>query len=106
MGGLAPYHGTAHLLPRERASASFDVRKLTFFIDGGPKATAHRRWLWAAGEAYDNSGNYFLSRSEIVSAHVERFIGIHKKFAEDGYQDLHDQLSHCLQTFGHCLAIV
>lgn len=55
-------------------------------IDGDAKATAKRRWLWEAGEMYDNSQNYFFTREQLISAHVERFIGIHKKFAEEGYQ--------------------
>ena len=38
------------------------------------------RWLVVckmAGEGYDNSGNYFLTREEQVKRHVETFIGIH-----------------------------
>jgi hypothetical protein len=42
------------------------------------------RWLWDAGEEYDNSANYFMSREEVVAAHVERFTGIHKKHAASG----------------------
>ena len=44
-------------------------------MDGSGKATAHRRWLWDAGEAYDNSGNYFRTREETIARHVETFIG-------------------------------
>jgi acyl-CoA oxidase len=78
--------GTGHLLPMERQKASFDPFQLTLAMDGSPKQVMHRRWLWAAGEAYDNSGNYFMTREQRVARHVETFIGIHKKFAEEGYR--------------------
>lgn len=77
--------GTSHILPRERANASFETLKLTMVLDGGAKATVHRRWLWDAGEQFDNSGNYFFSRDDMLEKHIERFIGIHKKYAEEGY---------------------
>uniref|UniRef100_A0A7S2RBW8 Acyl-coenzyme A oxidase n=1 Tax=Mucochytrium quahogii TaxID=96639 RepID=A0A7S2RBW8_9STRA len=78
--------GTAHILPRERAKASFDPLKLTLVLDGNdPKQTVHRRWLWAAGEEYDNSHNCFRERGEMISDHVERFIGVHKKHTDAGY---------------------
>jgi acyl-CoA oxidase len=84
--------GTAHFLPRERAKASFSTLKMTLVLDGGGKNTVHRRWLWEAGEEYDNSNNYFMTREEIVAAHVERFIGIHKKHAEAGYMPQADDI--------------
>lgn len=73
--------GTAHLLPRERARASFDVAHLTRALDGDDATTARRRWLWSEGEPYDNSGNIFNDRLATVRQHVDRFIGIHEKFA-------------------------
>jgi hypothetical protein len=78
--------GTAGILDLERKKCSFDPFKLTLALDGSPKQVAHRRWLWEAGEIFDNSMNYFQTREEMVSRHVETFIGIHKKFAEEGYR--------------------
>ena len=79
--------GTGHLLPMERAKASFDVNNLTLFLDGGdPKNVVHRRWLWAAGEDFDNSRNVFRERDQMVSDHVQRFIAIHQQHVESGYQ--------------------
>jgi acyl-CoA oxidase len=78
--------GTAGVLDAERKRATFDPFKLTLALDGSAKGVAHRRWLWAAGELYDNSMNYFHTREETVSRHVETFVGIHKKFADEGYR--------------------
>ncbi len=63
--------GTAHLLPRERRGASFKTINLTHFIDGGKKKTFRRRWLWSEGEKYDNSGNYYLPREDMVARHAK-----------------------------------
>lgn len=63
--------GTAHLLPRERARASFDTLALTYVLDGGPKATMRRRWLWSEGAKFDNAGNYYLDREALVAQHVK-----------------------------------
>jgi len=84
--------GTRGLLALEREKASFEPFQLTLAMDGSPKAVAHRRWLWAAGEDYDNSRNYLMSREERVKRHVETFIGIHKKFADDGYRPEPDDI--------------
>ena len=73
-------------LEKERAKASFDTFAMTLAMDGSAKATSRRRWLWEAGEQYDNSGNYFMTREQIVARHVETFIGIHKKYAEEGFR--------------------
>jgi len=78
--------GTAGVLDEERRKLTFDPFKLTLALDGSPKGVAHRRWLWEAGELYDNSMNYFQSRDQMVARHVETFIGIHRKFAEEGYR--------------------
>ena len=58
---------------------------MTNVLDGGPKKTFRRRWLWSEGEKYDNSSNIFASRAQLVSDHVERFIGIHKAYADKGF---------------------
>eukprot|EP00211_Chloroparvula_japonica_P003585 CAMPEP_0119121714 /NCGR_PEP_ID=MMETSP1310-20130426/2214_1 /TAXON_ID=464262 /ORGANISM="Genus nov. species nov., Strain RCC2339" /LENGTH=720 /DNA_ID=CAMNT_0007111291 /DNA_START=106 /DNA_END=2268 /DNA_ORIENTATION=+ len=77
--------GTAHILPAERARSGFETLRLTHLLDGGPKWTAKRRWVWGVGDEYDNSGNIFISREQQVAQHVERFVGVHQKFADRGY---------------------
>lgn len=84
--------GTAGELDLERAKCSFDSFKLTLAMDGSAKATSHRRWLWDAGEMFDNSGNYFRTREQTVARHVETFMGIHQKFAEDGFRPTPDDV--------------
>lgn len=85
--------GTAHLLPEERRKASFDVTKLTSFLDDDDSAkTKKRRWLWAAGDLYDHSKNSSMSRTEKLSWHIETFIGIHKEFADKGYRPEPDEV--------------
>lgn len=74
--------GTAHILPNERQKASFDVLQLTYVIDGGPKQTARRRWIWSEGQQFDNTMNYYLDREALVSQHVKRFLELHSKFTE------------------------
>ena len=41
--------GTNHLLPNERQRATFDVTKVTNFLDGDERQTARRRWIWSEG---------------------------------------------------------
>ena len=79
-------------LELERAKATFDTFQLTLAMDGSAKATSRRRWLWEAGEMYDNSNNYFLTREQIVSRHVETFLGIHKKYADEGFRPEADDI--------------
>lgn len=88
--------GTAHLLPAERSKASFDTFKLTLFLDDdNPEITAKRRWLWRAGETYDHSKNADMTRAEKLSWHIETFLGIHRKFADEGYNALYGVVVTC-----------
>lgn len=53
----------------------------------GRHSPAHAPALqWSAGEEYDNSLNHQLTRSELHAQHLERFIGLHRKYAEDGFR--------------------
>lgn len=37
--------GTADMLPKERAKATFDVQKMTNVLDGDAKRTSRRRFI-------------------------------------------------------------
>ena len=79
--------GTAHLLPAERARASFDTELLTNFIDGGVEATAKRRWILAstARSASDLEHKCHWTREEAMARHLRDFIGVHTAFTSQGY---------------------
>ncbi len=38
------------------------------------------------GDAYPNAGNYSLPREALVAQHAERFVGVHRKWAEKMFQ--------------------
>lgn len=42
--------------------------------------------LTSFANRFDNSGNYYQTREQTVRRHFETFIGIHKKFAEEGFR--------------------
>jgi alkylation response protein AidB-like acyl-CoA dehydrogenase len=50
------------------------------------QAMARRRWIWSAGEQYDNSRNNDRTRPAIVKRHFETFLGVHEKFAAEGFR--------------------
>jgi len=77
--------GTAHILPEERARASFPVEKMTNFIDGSAERTKKRRWIIAQTLNDDYLGKVETSRADQIQVHVKSFIDIHKEFAEKGY---------------------
>lgn len=68
--------GTAHLLPAERARATFDVEKMTNALDGGPKRTARRRFIISPTEDTDMFDKYFWSRGEHIAEHVRFFLQV------------------------------
>eukprot|EP00301_Raphidiophrys_heterophryoidea_P026218 c8999_g1_i1.p1 GENE.c8999_g1_i1~~c8999_g1_i1.p1 ORF type:complete len:699 (+),score=214.77 c8999_g1_i1:63-2159(+) len=74
--------GTAHILPAERAKATFAVEKLTNVLDGSAKSTTKRRWIISVTEGLDNhlAQKYFWTRDEALKHHVNDFIDAHKKF--------------------------
>jgi len=77
--------GTSHILPEERARATFNKELLTNFLDGGEKATQKRRWIVSTSEGMDFAHKPNSNRHEDLKEHVKAFIGIHKEFAEKGY---------------------
>ena len=63
--------------------ATFSGSDLTTVLDGGEAKTERRRWIGRQGEMFNNAANYNLTREEIVTQHVERFIKLHQKYADD-----------------------
>ena len=72
--------GTSHILPRERARASFNTLDLTHVIDGGDEKTKRRRWIWSESQHFDNSQLLNMTREDIVRSHTSTFLTIHKKY--------------------------
>eukprot|EP01096_Ripella_sp_DP13-Kostka_P008124 TRINITY_DN301_c0_g2_i3.p1 TRINITY_DN301_c0_g2~~TRINITY_DN301_c0_g2_i3.p1 ORF type:complete len:1349 (-),score=671.96 TRINITY_DN301_c0_g2_i3:116-4162(-) len=72
--------GTAHILPAERAKASFDIEKLTNVFDGGPEKTKRRRWICSPTEDVDLHDKYNWDRHQLTKTHVKHFIDVHMEF--------------------------
>jgi len=72
--------GTADILPMERKKASFQVEKLTNFLDGGEEKTARRRFIISPSEGTTMADKYYETRETQMKEHLRHFISIHKKF--------------------------
>jgi acyl-CoA oxidase len=72
--------GTEHVLPQERAQATFDVEKVTNLLDGNEKATKRRRWFIGHNEGMGLTDRYNMRREDLFKKHCSDFITIHKKF--------------------------
>jgi acyl-CoA oxidase len=77
--------GTAGELPAERAKATFDVVKMTNWLDGGAERTEKRRWILAPLKHLSPDDKFNMSRAELIEQHFRNFIGIHKPHTENGY---------------------
>jgi acyl-CoA oxidase len=73
--------GTADILPMERKKATFDVNKLTTFLDGGKKNTKRRRFIISPNKDKDVSDRYYWNRSEHMKKHLEHFFEVHEEYA-------------------------
>mmetsp|Transcript_2951 Transcript_2951/g.3488 ORF Transcript_2951/g.3488 Transcript_2951/m.3488 type:complete len:727 (-) Transcript_2951:2991-5171(-) len=78
--------GTAGILPAERAKASFDVEKMTNFIDGGKKETFRRRWITGSTEEVEDMGGkserFDMPREGdrgAIAENFKHFMDVHKK---------------------------
>ena len=77
--------GTSGVLPAEEKRATFDVEKMTNFLDGGVEKTKRRRWIVSQTEGEDFSQRSEMGRADQMKEHVRSFIDIHKEFGEKGY---------------------
>ncbi len=86
--------GTARLLPRERARASFDVEALTHILDGGEAFTAKRRWIQGSHDrAFDDPGragrvvdHADRPRMALVAESMRHFMDVHWPHLRRGYR--------------------
>jgi flavocytochrome c len=76
--------GTAQELPRERAKSTFDVSKMTNFLDGGEEETKRRRFITSPNLGVDASGRYTQTPAERLKAHVRHFIQTHQPYWNGG----------------------
>jgi len=72
--------GTADVLPEERSRATFDAEKMTNILDGGPEATARRRFILSPTSGTSASHKYYLTRPEVLKEHVKHFMETHESF--------------------------
>jgi acyl-CoA oxidase len=87
--------GTSHLLPAERAKASFDVVKMTQEIYGGAKAVRRRRFILAPQKLKPiGDSKYHMSRQQLMHRHVSDFIGMHSSFAKEMYIPERGEIAH------------
>jgi hypothetical protein len=68
--------GTSHMLPMERKKATFDVKELINYLNGGAEYTKKRKWLENA-LSKDLHEKYNASRGDLLKEHVKDFVGIH-----------------------------
>ena len=78
--------GTAGCLPVERARATFDVKQLMNWLDGGEAKTERRQWIVSPLAKHDTSGRYHWSREENLLQHLKLFTEIHDPFLDAGYR--------------------
>jgi len=73
--------GTAGVLPAERSKATFDVEKMTNFIDGGKEKTKRRRFILSPGIKIGtlvDKPNW--ERPQMMREHVKDFIAMHDPY--------------------------
>ncbi|KAJ9453660.1 putative peroxisomal acyl-coenzyme A oxidase 1.2 [Diplonema papillatum] len=80
--------GTAGALPSERKTSTFDVKKMTEAIYGGPEQVARRQFVLAPQRHHvlKPLEKYDMSREAVMAAHHRDFIAIHKAFTKKGYR--------------------
>eukprot|EP01083_Nonionella_stella_P043951 118551_1 len=69
--------GTADILPKERAKASFNVSTMTTIIDGSKKNTARRKFFAGSVEDEDAFSKYSLTRPEIFYESWRSWMEVH-----------------------------
>jgi len=78
---------TSHILPAERARASFDTNKMTEAIYGGADNVAKRKFVLHPTLAItQGAAKYDSTREELIERHVSDFVKIHRPFTLEGYR--------------------
>lgn len=84
--------GTSHLLPAERARATFEVDKMTDVLYGGE--AERRRFILHPTKAISiGYAKYDESREDSISRHVSDFVKIHRPFTLEGYRPKGNEVS-------------
>ena len=74
--------GTSHILPAERAQASFDVEEMYDYLNGGKEGTKRRKFIETtiSKDPEDTHRLYNFSRADYLKHEVKEFIRIHKPY--------------------------
>merc|ERR1719445_2053295 len=72
--------GTAHILPAERKKATFNIKNLIDFVDGGKERTKRRRFIMSPTIGLDVSDKYYWDRPEQVRQHLKHWFETHDEF--------------------------
>jgi hypothetical protein len=84
--------GTAHLLPAERARATFDVEKMTNVLYAGQ--AEKRRFILHPTKAISMGYHkYDESREDSIGRHVSDFVKIHRPFTLEGYRPSNNEVA-------------
>jgi hypothetical protein len=84
--------GTPHILPKERAKTSFDVKSMTNHLDGGKKMTTKRKFIWSAVTNTETDGICDMDAEEALATQVKHFIDVHKKWVLKGWKPDRDDI--------------
>jgi len=87
--------GTADMLPKERAKASFNVEKLTHYLDGGEEKTKKRRFILSPQAQADEWGlaeRLDWTREERLKYHVKHFMQVHQAYW-DNYRPTREEVA-------------
>jgi hypothetical protein len=90
--------GTSHLLPMERAKASFNVETMTTFLDEGVDGTKKRLFITNTHKKMTGHDKHDKGRTAQVSDTLAHFYKIHMPFLETGYRPTRDEMSVMLNN--------
>lgn len=78
--------GTNEILQEERKNCSFDIEKMTNFLDGGKKQTIRRRWITGSTEDLESEAGTFkrfdldrAGKRGAIAKNFKHFMDVHKK---------------------------
>jgi hypothetical protein len=72
--------GTKGILEKERKKSTFNVEKMTNFLDGGEDKTKRRRFILSPTIGMDMSDKFYWDREKQLNQHVKTFVDVHKPF--------------------------
>lgn len=72
--------GTQGVLDKEREKATFEVKKMIDFLNGGPEATKKKKFILGPSTKMNFDHKHNLSRTENLKLHVKHFYDVHKGF--------------------------